>query len=365
MGKGTLALMGAVILGGSLLSQSIFTSSRARDNNISAHQSDVLARQIALSAMNLGIAEAKGDFSNAGSINYDDQPFQHGMFDLNSTLKPGGGIGLKAVGMIDGSQYQICSVLEAGKGGLLESAVLVEAEQSSVNYDGNKFNISGLDTVPPSQGGPLPGSDANVHGIGVSSNALKTTFESAASRVQEDNIIGVDGTLDIYHGLSTFDIDAFYASIVNQASITLPGGKFKGNDVYGSAASPEIVRITGDADITGTWEGFGVLLIEGDLSLGAGDFRWEGVVLVRSEPGQDLNVRLTGGVDIYGSLIIQTGAPVQNTVPTLDFYQSGATNITYSTEAIDRLNTSFTQLAQPAASKIRTTSYRESKSSCS
>jgi hypothetical protein len=260
-----------------------------------------------------------------------------------------------------------------GGGGPIESALIIETEDANVDFKGNSFLISGMDTQPPSlggvppfNGGPSAGTNRPVHAIGVPSSSVETTFESEPSSVQEDNITGMDGNLDVYSGPTAFDVDAFYQETINLADTVMAGGMFNGNPIYGSKDAPAVVRITGDAVINGDFEGYGVLLIEGDMVLGSGSFLWEGIVMVYSPTGADLNVTLSGNVDIYGALIIKVADspnPEELTFE-LDLDQKGHAAISYSADAIDRLAAEFTTLAQTSPMKVPVTSRRESKAGC-
>jgi hypothetical protein len=359
-------------------------SSRERGEVINNHEYEILARQIALSAMNLGIAETRRDFAAAPTIARNNVPFRDGLFDLTGSVQPGGLVGLHAVSYINESQYHICSTLSPGSGGPIESSLVIDAEEASVSFAGNSFNVLGLDVMPPSvgglsqtRGGPLLSGDRGVHAAGVSAATVETVFEDAASSAQEDNILGQEGNLDVFYGPMALDIDALYSEAREEVVTTLSGGTHSGTATYGSADAPTIVHITGDANITGNWNGFGVLLIDGDMSISAGDFMWEGIVIASAPAGKALDVNLTGGMEIYGSLILRASDPVEASgdpgrghhgptagAGSVDFRQSGNAAVMYSAETIDRLASMISVLGGIAPSKIYVANRREGKTGC-
>ena len=364
MGRAILVLLGAAALSAMYMNQAGLSSSQAQDEVIADFEFGLLSRQIAMSAMNIGVAEAKQDFLNAHNIYYRQTPFQDGAFDLTgSTVVSGEQIGLHAVGMTGGEQYHICSIVSEGGGGPIESALIIDTDDADADFRGNSFLITGNDTAPPSE--PTAPTRRPVHAIGVPSVAIENVFESEIASNQEDNVTGMDGDLDVYPGPTVFDIDAFYAEALTQVDTTFGTGTFNGNDTYGSKTHPTVVRIAGDARIMGDWSGFGVLLIEGDFELGAGNFVWEGIVMVRPPDGEDLDIRLSGGAEIYGALIVQTGAPGPSGMPTeLTFDHRGTASVAYSANTIDRLGATFSTITGISPVKLYISSYRESSSGC-
>jgi len=94
-------------------------------------------------------------------------------------------------------------------------------------------------------------------------------------------------------------------------------------------------------DLGGTVTGYGVLLINGDLSIAHGTPRWEGLIFAtgvhadRSGDGSEFK----GTVDIYGALILSTtrydlGIPRVGESSTLDFSINGDVNLMYSSAAL-------------------------------
>ncbi len=81
---------------------------------------------------------------------------------------------------------------------------------------------------------------------------------------------------------------------------TLPGGTYAGTGTWGTSTAPQITQITGNAQITGTISGYGVLIVNGSLNI-AGNFTFNGLVIAT---GGNVSVQVTGNAGIYGSLLV-------------------------------------------------------------
>jgi hypothetical protein len=91
---------------------------------------------------------------------------------------------------------------------------------------------------------------------------------------------------------------------------TLPAGNYAGNSTWGTSTTPQITQITGDAQITGTISGYGVLVVNGSLNV-AGNFTFNGLVIAT---GGNVSVQVTGNAGIYGSLLISPPTTSGSTV---------------------------------------------------
>ena len=80
----------------------------------------------------------------------------------------------------------------------------------------------------------------------------------------------------------------------------LDGGNYSGNGNWGTSSTPRITRVTGDAQIQGSIDGYGVLIVDGALDI-AGNFTFHGLVIARG----NVQVQITGNAGIYGSLLIK------------------------------------------------------------
>ncbi len=170
------------------------------------------------------------------------------------------------------------------------------ADKTETNFSGDSFTINGNDYC---------GAAPAVPGISVSDADLATeitndtTSDGGLSSSQMDNVTGAGGTPSVQ---STAGLDITVSEIADAylalEHVDLEGGTFS-SGTWGTSGSPAITQITGDAQIQGTVEGYGVLIVDGNLDV-AGNFTFHGLVIARG----DVEVQTTGNVGIYGSLMI-------------------------------------------------------------
>ena len=209
--------------------------------------------------------------------------------------------------------------------GVRPTAVTVTAALSvgGAAFLGDGASVSGRWT--PSEGDPACPDADSVAGLVADSMSLNAT-------------VGVDGSPPLLHRsgtdslLAPLDAQAF-AALVPQATITLPGGSVSPNPAtVGTACdlrevlnwgaptdslSPcsnyvPVVHATGDLQLGGG-EGQGILLVDGDLSLGNG-YRFYGIILVLG--------RLTVLPGATPALVVGTvaaGSVGSNVTPARDF----------------------------------------------
>lgn len=171
------------------------------------------------------------------------------------------------------------------------------AGTTETNFSGDSFTIDGNDSC---------GAASAVPGIAVTDAALRdeitnnTTGDGGLDSNQMDNVTGVGGPPSVATmsslSMSVSDIADAYMAL---SHVDLPGGNYSGNDDWGTSGTPQITRLTGSADIQGTIEGYGVLVVEGSLEI-SGNFTFHGLVIALG----DIQVQITGNAGIYGSLLI-------------------------------------------------------------
>lgn len=179
------------------------------------------------------------------------------------------------------------------------------ADKTETNFSGTAFSINGNDNcnTAPAPLSPVPG-------IVVTDPALATeitndtTSDGGLASNQMGNVIGAGTTPSV--GVigplsqSVSEIANAYLNHPTQPHTTLEGGQnFSSNETWGTAGSPRITYIDGSAQISGTIEGYGVLIVDGPLDI-AGNFIFHGLVIARG----DIQVQVTGNAGIYGSLLI-------------------------------------------------------------
>jgi len=171
------------------------------------------------------------------------------------------------------------------------------AADTETSFSGTSFDINGTD-----QCGMAPA----VPGIAVTDLALQTeitnntTSDGGLAFNQMDLITGSGGSPSALVVPPTTPTATQLANQFLALSPTeLTGGNFTGNDSWGTAAIPRITWINGNADISGTIEGYGVLIVDGALSI-SGNFTFNGLVIARG----DIQVLINGNAGINGSLML-------------------------------------------------------------
>ena len=174
------------------------------------------------------------------------------------------------------------------------------ADKTETGFSGDSFTINGNDSCNAAPATP---------GIVVTDSALateitnNTTTDGGLEPGQMDNITGVGGAPSVVTisplSQSVSQMAQAYLNVPDHPPTVLEGGNFSSNSAWGTSSSPRITRITGNTQIQGTIEGYGVLIVEGALDV-SGNFTFHGLVIARG----DIQVQFTGNAGVYGSLII-------------------------------------------------------------
>ena len=174
------------------------------------------------------------------------------------------------------------------------------AATTETSFSGTSFDVSGTDQCGMASAVPgIAVTDANLQ-TEITNN---TTTDGGLASNQMNLVTGAGGSPSVLvvpptTPTATQLADAFLAQ-TNPSPTTLTGTNFSGNDSWGTAATPRITRINGNADISGTIEGYGVLIVDGALSI-AGNFTFNGLVIARG----DIQVLINGNAGINGSLML-------------------------------------------------------------
>lgn len=106
-----------------------------------------------------------------------------------------------------------------------------------------------------------------------------------------------------------------------------PSGLYASNMTWGSATTPKIVYCTGDVKFTGNIEGWGIMVVHGNLTL-AGTFKFHGLVVAYQDAGIEEATSLsTGTPEIDGGFLMAGGAGS-------DFTMKGNVKVMYSSQAL-------------------------------
>lgn len=262
------------------------------------YQEKVLSRELAHSALNVVVSKTSLDFQNYRE-QVSDRAYGDGMFAYTAEGIPAGPVTVVSYGQVGDVIHQITAVLEKSGTASLD-AITLDGPFESVTGSGSSFSISGID-------GPLAGEDESSF-LGANGHAIRTTIPEARdmflSSIDGSQLEGIDGDGDVVTGESNVDLDALQDSILAHPSLTTYQGeqRFKGNDSFGSRENPVMMAVNGDVRITGSVEGFGILLINGSLRAN-GNLNWEGIIMVVSDGG---STDLRGNVDVRGALIMRS-----------------------------------------------------------
>ena len=204
------------------------------------------------------------------------------------------------------------------------------ATNYETEFEGNAFAISGNDTNVDGSAGPARA----VSGIATTDQALVTSVINSLTSNQANNITGRGGTPSVRVVTSLPQtVSQIADSYLSNPHTDLPGGHYNGNGTWGTDASPEITRITGDAEINGTISGAGVLIVDGELEI-LGNFTFHGLVIVR---GHELE--MSGNAKIYGMVMMAEPTSEEQEVEV-----KGNAGIYYSSQALSWVDASWPEV---------------------
>lgn len=341
MGKGLLIIVLAALTGTAMLVQGSQRTAFESDFETSKYEGEVIVREIARSAINKAIGEARRDFAQAENVEYAGVAYQSGSYDVTSERISGSSVVLQATGHFGTFEYTIRSTLTQTTP--FNAVINIDTEDVDATYDGNSLTVDGRDTNPPSAPGGSASVENDKHAIHALTNDGREAAFDALALNQHDNVRGVDGDADIVSGAFGIDFETLYNEAKAEATMVLTDGRINGNTTFGTSYAPEIVYVSDDARINGTARGYGVLVVDGDLQV-TGNMIWEGLIVVRDDTG--ITADFGGNSSIYGAVVLLgRGAGVETA-----YSIRGNTSIQYSSEALSRFNTSLSTLS--SASKI-------------
>ena len=325
MGKGVLIIMLASLAAAMMMMRSSQEAAVASENLNSDQEGALLAREIARSAINTAIAQARRDFANAENISYDDVPYQDGEFDVAAARPTPGTVELTATGRYGEFSYQIKTTLVESTP--LDAPLIFDVPSIDAKFNGPNYELIGIDTAPPSAPGQTSSPESDRTAIRTSESSVRDDLLDEIGAGGYDQVVGVNGEGDVESGPLSVDPNELFDQASANRDFTTDGAGLK-NKTWGSPNAPVIVYCEGDAKVSGQSSGYGILVINGDLENASGQFQWEGIVIVK---GNTPDVKLTGGGSIYGALVvISTGGEAE-------FRMGAQAEIKYSSEAIGRI----------------------------
>jgi hypothetical protein len=321
MGKSSLIIVLGFMVGFGLIQRHLFQKSLdAADNYIEDYER-VAARNTTNSAIGIALRELTTDNNWAGCTDESLFDGTYGVVIQDSTVDSS----------LSSDQLQLISTSQVGE--VSDTVrVIVEAESqvpipsgamgvnaASITFDfsGGSFSVDGTDTNPDGTAGPGP----DMPGLTVSNSSDSA---GAVAALPDSSLIdGAGGAPSVDVSADTTDLSYLGGWYRSRADLDLPGGLYDGV-TWGTLGSPYIVYIEGDATLTGTSTGAGILVVEGSLEF-KGECEWYGVVLVF---GTTLTLSAAVGTPcIYGALLMQADTA------TLDL--RGNMSLVYSSSAIE------------------------------
>lgn len=227
-------------------------------------------------------------------------------------------------------------------------------------FDGNSFNIDGRDyRIADPEGSPT-GASSPLYGISVSDvanlNLGQTTIAGSLNAQQQGNVAGqgANPSIGTSTDLSKNMLREFVDSIkmVADKKLTNPpdiAGRTDGpencvvigteNVCLGSVANPRITYVQktdgNPFAVTGTINGTGILIVEGDDLTFKGNIQWNGIVIVL---GKNVGFEDLGGgyqQNIRGGLLVGEYSDSANS---FDLTIKGNAKLFYSQEALDAVS---------------------------
>ncbi|MFN3597970.1 MAG: hypothetical protein ACK41D_11960 [Rubricoccaceae bacterium] len=309
MGKFLLLVVGSVAAVSLMLSH----AQQERKIGSTARQAltehEHLAREAALSGLNVALGTLARDYRfrkvQAG-IQLDDAGIA-GSYDLDVADAPGGAVRVRTVGR-SGPRAAVRLEAEVIRLSPFPGALVVNANEFRATLEGSRFEVRGADVRPPSISvSPLlAGSGTTRPAVVAARTSAAATFRSALSHSQRSRVSGLSPEADVQTRSLPALIDQVFHEGRDAATAT---ERYSGstttfnNQTIGSPSAPAVIHVRGSARLTGNAVGYGLLIVEGDLTVEQ-RARWEGVVIVASDAHRRRRVILQDDAAIYGSLVL-------------------------------------------------------------
>ena len=226
-----------------------------------------------------------------------------------------------------------------------DAAIVLRGNARNINFSGASFSISGLDHDLTS-GAPLSGAPVRA-GITAGAAGVLNQLESALDTLQRNNIAGDDGdgaALAASRRISGSDIDRIANELCAAPNAIVSAVRESGSlsvtrEAWGSRRAPELRCVTGlpgsgdSVVFSADTGGAGILVIRDAELILAGNFRWEGWLIVL---GSDVGLRVTGSdnKEIVGSLIIAESGNATGSGPATLNVQ-GSLRVNFSRQAFN------------------------------
>lgn len=349
MGKTTMILSFVAMLSSSMMLYSAKESGLKAERRQADYQKELIVEEIARVGYNLGLGAIKRDFEAYTTLSKT-VDYHGGSYQLTVTGS-GRRVKISSKGVYGAKDHTI-----EGKAQLiypLPSPLYMHTQTVSAKYNGDIFEISGIDADPYS-GLPEPPLADTVAAVVTSQASVRDEMLDELRILQSDNVHGKKASGDIYKGKSAVNLKKLIQESRDNADAVFYGDQnFSENPSFGSSSDPQIIVVEGgDVRLRGNISGYGVLLVQGNVDVGVtGSLTWEGIVIVYGDNGATVDIN--GNAHISGALVAiseQFGESDADDV--IDFRVGGSAVIEYNSEAIMRMEPKLENIKEGKQTKL-------------
>lgn len=290
-------------------------SSQEVDNSVKFFKKSQ-ARLIANAGIEIYLEKLRRDKNLTGE--FEDNSVMGGKYDINIS-GPDSALNIISASRFYSTEHRsfVFAKRTPVKMPTINSAMYINSTSLSLNLNGN-MDIDGNDHNTDGSPGPNPA----VPGVGLDSPADSAYFQNNIKPKIYNDILGAGGTPSIRSVADTTNWLAVTEALIFAADITIPSGTYNTAGLYGSPSEPKITYVTGNVNLTGGFEGDGIMIVNGNLSM-AGNSTFRGIVLVYKN--SSIECKVTGNGGIYGGTILAgNNVDIQSTGNASFFYSSQA-----------------------------------------
>lgn len=314
MGRGTLLIVLATALGGSLLAASTRMADVGASRALAGVEADVLARELAASGQRLLMGEAltPAGFRSTAPINR--REFDGGVVVIDHYSAAGDSLVFELTAFHSGAAHRLRSAYRWTDGDfpgpLLLSAPYVTTEIAP------EATVSGGAQARPSYLDRRRFFEMRLESLldfGRMTDAVGTQLGATTGPGGDLSVVPSIDDVAAAHASPSLEV-LYYDALdaLDDADLVYDNLSLDSELLLGTADSPRILHVAGRLELRAGahLEGNGLIVVEGPLEMDAGaTLDWDGLILVRTE-SDFLPVRLDGTVDLRGSLLVdQQGVP--------------------------------------------------------
>lgn len=297
MGNASFLAIAAMAILTAALTVNAVTSSIATTDGQSRDQQSLQAEEIARSGLDMTVARVSRDFSTWRE-GFPETVYGGGSFMTTVDGPAEGPVRVYSAGVVDGVDVQLTAWVT--KLANAPSAMTVESDSVRVSMSSAAV-ISGVDH--DADGAEGRGQAEAARGVWASSPSAATAFTNALSSGSSSRVRGVGSAGDVHEEALPGEHGAMLAEAEAAATDTFSGDQTFTAQTFGSAASPAVVVVDGDATFAGGG-GTGFLYVKGDFEA-RGDFEWRGIVVAEAEG--DMGFTMRDHARIHGASYVLHG----------------------------------------------------------